>query len=118
MMNPVSIDLVWLVIILVVINLSLLVVIRTGNRFWHPPILLWLGLFFTLILLHVGYGYTIEQQQAVYEYTLADDSYGDAKLWNRLQEIKNEEAVLKSKTLRLLGAQSFIALFLLTIGYK
>lgn len=117
-MDLVSIDTIWLILALVLLNVFLIAAVRTGDRFWHPPILLWLALFFTLILLHVGYGYSIERQQAAFEYRLSQDSYADAMLWMQLQQAKSEEQIYKEKTFRLLGTQSFMALFLLGFGYR
>src|SRR5687767_3107665 len=117
MLDLIALDTIWLILAVVLLNLFLLAVVRTGDRYWHPPILLWLGLFFTLILLHVGYGYSIERQEAAFEYRLSQDSYADAMLWMQLQQAKHEEEIYKTKTFRLLGTQSFMALFLLGIGY-
>ena len=116
-MDLASIDTIWLIIALLLLNLFLLVVFRTRDRYWHPPILLWLGLFFTLLLLHAGYGYSSRREEAAFEYQPSQDGYADAMLQQQLQEEKNELQLYRQKTFRLLGTQSFLALFLMGIGY-
>ena len=115
-MNLASIDTFWLIAALLLLNVFLVTVNHSGNRFWHPPILLWVALFFTLFLLQVGYGYGPEQNAAA-DYLPSQDNYADALIWKQLEEEKNNERLYKTKTFRLLGAQGFITLLLLTVGY-
>ena len=116
-MNLASIDTSWLVVALVLLNLFLLVLFPAADRWWHPPVLLWVALLFTLLLLHVGYQYSGFAGDPALEQGVPQDGSTDALLWMQLQEAEEEERLYKSKTFRLLGAQSFISLFVLAIGY-
>jgi hypothetical protein len=104
-MDLASIDTIWLIVALVFLNFFLVAVVRTRDRFWHPPIILWLALFFALILLHVGYSHSIERQEAAVEYQTFPDRDNGALLQMQLQQAKMEERVYKAKTFRLLGTQ-------------
>ena len=117
-MNLASIDTIWLIAALVLLNVFLVTVTNSGNRFWHPPILLWVALFFTLVLLQVDFGDAIEMPEPPDAYRQSQEIDSDDMVNLQVEQQKDKERLYREKTFRLLGTQGFIALCLLTVGYQ
>ena len=117
-MDITNTDIIWLLAALLFLNMLLVLFIQTEGRFWYPSVVLWLGLFFTLILLHVNFGYAFDNQQVLNEYNRARELNSNPELISQELEAEQQDRILKRKVFRLLVAQSFLSLCLMTLGYQ
>lgn len=117
-MDLASVDTFWLIAGLVLVNVFLVAILRTENRFWHPPIIVWLALLFTLLLLQADFGWGINRPSAPADNQARINNNAEVGAGMQLAQEEEREGLYKTKTFRLLGVQGFLALFLLTVGYQ
>src|SRR4051812_26066417 len=99
-MYSINIDIAWLILILMVINVLAVTLIRSHDRFWIPPVILWLFLFFAWIVIR-------EENKRIIEYkeiaiTEPSQNIRNQYTTNEIEENKNENREVSLTLLRLL----------------
>lgn len=114
LMDLASINIIWLLILLVIINGIVVAANPFPGRFWHPAIILWLALFFLSIIFRVSYSRPVDNpgRDLFFGKTM------DPAVWHNWTTTRERERVLQRKVFRLLVAQSFFSLFLMVLGYQ
>lgn len=119
-MDILSLDIKWLILILLAINfLGITVLVNSEERFWLPAVFLWVLLFSSLILFNSINDISIEKKEIIYydqrptgdnkNETITEEAINDAR-----KQANNEKIIL----LRLCGFQTFFTFLCLVIGYK
>ncbi|MFL5742019.1 MAG: hypothetical protein ACJ75B_17475 [Flavisolibacter sp.] len=103
----------WLILSLVLVNFLAVAAIRSHDRFWIPPVILWLFLFFATVIIWQTNSRIIEYKEAV-----ASNHLNKNYSISEVDENKTESRDADLKLVRLLGVESMIGFVLQGIGYQ
>lgn len=117
-MNLISIDLLWLALILITLNFACAAMIRTEERYWLPQIIIWMVLFGFLLFSNTLHKEQVVQKEMIYQQQTdpSDKAYSAATL--ELEQAKKDRQQENRKLIRMLGIQSFLALIFQLFGYR
>ena len=124
--NFLSIGIGWIILIIFVFNVLGVSIFKTDEKYWHAPIMIWIFLFFSLVLVKVISGNSIQQQEFIYSERLnekensketIDKKNGNITIF-QIENAKKKAGSVNSTLFHLLGFQTILCLFLQLIGYK
>ncbi|MDB5252049.1 MAG: hypothetical protein JWP27_1218 [Flaviaesturariibacter sp.] len=113
-----TIDLPWLVLILLVLNAVGVTLFKGPDRFYMPPIALWLGLLLLFIVLHQLNVFEQDRQQAIYDFTKGHDANRDFHTRLALENVASTSEAFTRRMVQLLGIQALFALASEVWGYR
>ena len=117
-MNLLSIDFIWLFLILITINFICLVAIRSEERFWLPQMVIWILLFGTLLFRNTLNGELVVQREIVYAQQTNPDDENNRAATAALETARKTRQQENALFIRLLGIQSLICFVLHLAGYR
>jgi hypothetical protein len=113
-----SIHFAWLVLIIAVLNFVGINILRGADRFWLPPIVLWLFLFFLFIVVRQFNADDQQTQQAVYELMAGRDPAQDVYKAKALEASIERYDAFTQRMIHLLGVQAILATLSQLWGYQ
>lgn len=113
-----SIPFAGFILILTLLNFIGVSILRGEDRFWLPPIILWLLLFFALVVVHQFYSNDLQMQKSIFEAGAGRDAYTDLQHQLALQQTEKESSALFRLMVHLLGTQSVLAALSQLAGYQ
>jgi hypothetical protein len=113
-----SLGLSWLILILIALNFAGVNLYSGEDRFYMPPIALWLLLLILFIVLRQFNVYDHDTQQVVYDLTEGRDANKDIHSQVALQNVASVGQAFTRRMMHLLGIQSILAFALQLWGYK
>lgn len=113
-----SIHFAWLILILCVLNFVGVNILSGKDRFWLPPIVLWLFMFFIFIVVRQFNLDDQQTQQAVYDLTAGRDAAQDAYKIEQLEASGERYGAFSRRMIHLLGVQATLAALSQLWGYQ
>ena len=107
-----------LILILTVLNFVGVNILQGKDRFWLPPIVFWLFLFFIFIVIRQFNLDDQQTQQAVYELTAGRDPAQDVYKAKQLEESGERYGAFSRRMIHLLGVQAILATLSQLWGYQ
>ena len=117
-MNFLSIDFIWLILILISINFMSAALIRTEERFWLPQIITWLLLLGMLLFQHTFNREQVVQKQMVYDQQTDPNDASNREATLDLEEARRRQKADNIVLVRLLGLQSLFTCLAQGLGYR
>jgi hypothetical protein len=112
-----TIDIKWLLLILLTINLSIFFTIKPDKGFLIC-IPFWVILLTSFFLLKNINDDRIERQEKDYYNNMGDKSYGDFELWQNLEKQKFQARQINMALFRLLGVQTILTFIIQIFAYR
>lgn len=114
-MYTINLGIEWLITLLVVVNIGAVFLIRSHDRFWLPPVTVWIFLFFAWITISQTNKRIIEYNQiAVEEHMQSSGPFNRYEV----DESKKQSRSTDHTFITLLGIQSIIGLLLQLAGLR
>jgi hypothetical protein len=114
-MYTISLGMEWLVVILLFLNVASVFLIRSHDRFWLPPVILWIFLFFAWVTISQTNNRIIQYKQVASAEHIRDNGPFNAY---ELEENQKESHSTNNTFIILLGIQSITALLFQFAGWK
>jgi hypothetical protein len=113
-----TIHLAWLILFLLILNFVGVNILGGEDRFWLPPIVLWLFLFMVLIVIRQLYTNDVALQQAVYDTKAGADATVDYLNQRAIDNTAKEGGSFFHLFIHLLGIQSVLAALSQLYGFR
>ena len=117
-MNLLSINFIWLFLIIISLNFICLIAIRSEERFWLPQMVIWILLFGTLLFRNTLNGELVVQKEIVYAQQTNPDDESNRAATAALEAARKTREHENVLFIRLLGIQSLICFVLQLAGYR